>query len=141
MLFFAGTDIAALGKQLDRIVPLICGLDEPVVGVAPVGHHDGWMSIAGTVADNKAYDGNTLATLSNIGGVTTGVGAETLVLNGPLAADINFNTKDVLTANTVTATGYSLADGTSGGLASNYQLTSTTSTAEPGLVKRTDRQP
>ena len=63
------------------------------------------VTIAGTTANNKVYDGTTLATLSSVGSVTTGVGGETLVLNGPLAANINFNTKDVLTANLVTGTG------------------------------------
>ena len=57
------------------------------------------MSITGTIANDKVYDGDTLATLSNIGSVTTNVLAETLVLTGPLAADINFNDKDVLDAN------------------------------------------
>ena len=32
------------------------------------------VTIAGTVANDKLYDGNTLATLFNIGAVTTGVG-------------------------------------------------------------------
>ena len=86
------------------------------------------MTISGTVANDKIYNGDTLATLSNIGAVTTGVGTETLVLNGPLAANINFNSKDVALATTVTGTGYSIANGV-GGLASNYALTSTSSTA------------
>ena len=92
------------------------------------------MTIAGTVADNKVYDGDTLATLSNIGAVTTGVGTETLSLNGPLAANINFNTKDVQTANTVTGSGYSLADGS--GVASNYALTSTNATAAATITPK-----
>ena len=92
------------------------------------------VTISGTVADDKVYDGDTRATLSNIGTVATGVGSETLTLNGPLAANINFNSKDVLVADTVTGTGYSIADGT--GLASNYALTSTTATAAASITAR-----
>ena len=92
------------------------------------------VSITGTIADDKVYDGDTLATLSNIGTVTTGVGTETLSLNGPLAANINFNTKDVLTATTVTGSGYSLADGS--GMASNYALTSTSATPTANIMPR-----
>jgi filamentous hemagglutinin family protein len=90
------------------------------------------VSITGTVANDKVYDGNTLATLFNIGAVSTGVGTQTLVLNGPLSANINFNDPNVLTANTVTASGYSIADGT--GLASNYALTSTSTTATANIT-------
>ncbi len=92
------------------------------------------VTITGTVADDKVYDGGTLATLSNIGTVTTGVSGETLLLNGPLTADINFNTKDVATANLVTGTGYSIADGT--GLASNYALTSTSATTAASITPK-----
>ena len=92
------------------------------------------VSITGTIADDKVYDGDTLATLSNIGTVTTGVGTEILSLNGPLAANINFNDPNVLTADTVTASGYSLADDT--GLASNYALTSTSATAAANITPR-----
>ena len=92
------------------------------------------VTISGTVADSRDYNGSTLATLSNIGSVTTGVGAETLILNSPLAANINFNTKNVVTANLVTGTGYTLANGGGGGLASNYVLTSTTSTAAANIT-------
>ena len=58
------------------------------------------------------------------------------MLNGPLAANINFNDKDVLDANLVTATGYSLADDGSF-LASNYALTSTTATAAASITPAT----
>ena len=68
------------------------------------------MTITGTVANDKLYDGNTLATLFNIGTVSTGVGIETLTLTDPLAANINFNDPNVLIADTVTASGYSLAE-------------------------------
>jgi len=92
------------------------------------------VTITGTVANDKLYDGNTLATLFNIGVVTTGVGSETLILNGPLDANINFNDPNVLLANTVTASGYSLANGS--GVASNYALTSTSATAAASITPR-----
>ena len=92
------------------------------------------VTITGTVANDKLYDGNTLATLFNIGTVTTGVGIETLTLTDPLTANINFNDPNVLAADTVTATGYSLANGT--GLASNYALTSTSATAAANITPR-----
>ena len=50
-----------------------------------------------------------------------------------LSANINCITKDVPTANLVTGTGYSIADGTNGGLASNYALTSSTATAAANI--------
>ena len=94
------------------------------------------VTIAGTAANDKIYNGDTLATLSNIGTVATGVGTETLVLNGPLTANINFNSKDVASASLVTGTGYSISDGTLGGLASNYALSSTTSTAAAHITQK-----
>ncbi len=86
------------------------------------------VTITGMAANNKVYDGTLLATLSNVGSVATGIVGEALVLNGPLAGNLQFNDPNVLLANSVTGTGYSLADGV-GGLASNYALTATTSTA------------
>ena len=92
------------------------------------------LTISGLAAANKPYDGTTNVDITNWGGVTTGVGAETLTLNHGTAA---FATADVLRgtdvdrtplAKTVTATGYSLADGTNGGKASNYTLSSTSAT-------------
>ncbi|MDP1580399.1 MAG: YDG domain-containing protein [Candidatus Didemnitutus sp.] len=92
------------------------------------------VTLSGTTAISRPYNGNTLATLSNAGSVTTGVGAETLVVNSPLAANINFNSKDVLTANQVTGTGFTLGNGTNGGLASNYVLTSTTAAVAASIT-------
>lgn len=86
------------------------------------------VTITGMAANNKVYDGTLLATLSNVGSVATGIVGEALVLNGPLAGNLQFNDPNVPLANRVTGTGYSLADGV-GGLASNYALTATTSTA------------
>ena len=74
-------------------------------------------------SSDKVYDGNTSAT----GSITLSglVGSETL----GVSATYNFNNKNVNTANTVTATAITLADGT--GLATNYVLASspTTTTA------------
>ena len=74
-------------------------------------------------SSDKVYDGNTSAT----GSITLSglVGSETL----GVSATYNFNSKNVNTANTVTATAITLASGT--GLATNYVLASspTTTTA------------
>ncbi|HEY4698523.1 MAG TPA: YDG domain-containing protein, partial [Gallionella sp.] len=68
-------------------------------------------------APNKVYDGNTTAapTFSITGGL---IGIETVTATGTAT----FNSKDVLTANLVTANSTLLANGTNGGLASNYSL-------------------
>ena len=68
-------------------------------------------------APNKVYDGTTTATptFTITGGL---VGTETVTATGTAT----FNSKDVLTANLVTANSNVLADGTNGGLASNYSL-------------------
>lgn len=87
------------------------------------------LSISGLSADNKVYDGTTNVNISNWGNVSTGVGTETLTLNHGTAS---FSDQNVATAKIVTATGYSLADGTNGGVALNYTLSSssTTTTAD-----------
>jgi hypothetical protein len=70
-------------------------------------------------AVDKVYDGNALstATLSIVSGLAN---AETVNATGTAA----FNSKDVATANLVTVSGTALADGTNGGLASNYTIAS-----------------
>ena len=72
---------------------------------------------ASITAPNKVYNGNTTAapTFTITGGE---VGTETVTATGTAT----FNTKDVLTANLVTANTNVLANGTNGGLASNYSL-------------------
>ena len=75
------------------------------------------VTITGVMAASKAYDGAATATLS--GGVaTTGVLTETLVITAGIGAfaDKNVGSK------AVTTTGFALANGTNGGLASNYSL-------------------
>ncbi len=89
------------------------------------------VTISGLAASNKVYDGTVSASVSNWGSVSTGVGSETLTLNHGAAS---FDTANAGTGKTVTATGYSLANG-SGGLASNYQLTSTSATTTANVEK------
>jgi hypothetical protein len=68
-------------------------------------------------APNKTYDGTNTA--SPIISITSGlVGTETVTATGTAT----FNAKDVATANRVTLNTVTLADGTNGGLASNYSL-------------------
>ncbi|MFZ9244915.1 MAG: beta strand repeat-containing protein, partial [Burkholderiaceae bacterium] len=71
------------------------------------------LTIAGSTAAGKTYDGNNLATITagNLSGLVNG---ETLVVNAS-------GTFDSANAGSRTATAvYTLADGTNGGLASNY---------------------
>ncbi|RJG05293.1 filamentous hemagglutinin N-terminal domain-containing protein [Noviherbaspirillum cavernae] len=92
------------------------------------------VTVTGAVADNKTYDGSTTATLSNIGSLSGLVGGETLTLSQTGTA--TFGDKNAGSGKTVTATGYSLADG-AGGLASNYQLASTSATTTADIGKAT----
>ncbi|TKI70427.1 filamentous hemagglutinin N-terminal domain-containing protein [Sulfurimonas crateris] len=91
------------------------------------------ISISGLSADNKVYDGTTNVNISNWGNVSTGVGTETLTLNHGTAS---FSDQNVATAKIVTATGYSLADGTNGGVASNYTLSSSSTTATADITAK-----
>lgn len=85
------------------------------------------VTITGVTAASKAYDGNATATLSG-GAVSTGVGTETLTITAGTGAfaDKNVGTK------TVTASGYAIANGTNGGLATNYSLS-----AQPTIANQT----
>ncbi|RZJ07638.1 MAG: hypothetical protein EOO54_23320, partial [Haliea sp.] len=75
------------------------------------------LTYSATAAD-KIYDGSTTAA-ATLSGLTGLVGAETVTAT----ADATFNSKDVATANLVTVNSATLADGTNGGLASNYTIT------------------
>ena len=98
------------------------------------------LTISGLASGNKVYDGSASATanITNWGsvstGVTTGLGTETLVLNTGTAS---FSDKTKANGKTVTAIGYALANGTNGGLASNYQLSSTQSTTTANITAKT----
>ena len=72
---------------------------------------------ASVTAPNKVYDGTTTATPTLA--ITAGlIGSETLNVTG----SGHFNSKDVVTANLITVNSINLADGSNGGLASNYSL-------------------
>ncbi|MCQ9379741.1 filamentous hemagglutinin N-terminal domain-containing protein [Methyloversatilis sp. XJ19-49] len=76
------------------------------------------LTLSGMTAASKVYDGNTVASVS--GGALSGlVGAETLAFAGQTGAFVDRN---VGTGKAVTVTGIALADGTNGGLASNYSV-------------------
>jgi len=76
------------------------------------------LTAATTTASDKAYDGNTTA-VAGVSGLAGFVGAETV---GVASVSASFNSKDVATANLVTVSGVTLADGNNGGLASNYSI-------------------
>ncbi|MEI6569184.1 MAG: YDG domain-containing protein, partial [Verrucomicrobiota bacterium] len=84
------------------------------------------LTIASSAAD-KVYNGTTSATAT--GHVLTGfIGSETVTASSTGAT---FNSQDVVSANTVTITGITLADGSNSGLASNYSVSaSSTATAK-----------
>ncbi len=81
------------------------------------------VSVTGIVATDKSYDGTRTASLSSIGTLTGLVGLETLTLTATAASFADANAGP---AQTVTVTGYAIANGT--GLASNYVLAGTTAT-------------
>ena len=94
------------------------------------------LTVSGLAASNKVYDGTTSVSISNWGSVATAVGSETLVLNHGTALFADPNKANGIT---VTAAGYALADATdaSGGLASNYALSSTQSTTTANITAKT----
>ena len=84
------------------------------------------LSLSPEVA-NKIYDGTTAATVTNynLGGF---VGAETVIVTSSTAT---FDSRNVGAAKPVTISGITLADGSNGGLASNYSAPATvTATAD-----------
>jgi hypothetical protein len=88
------------------------------------------VTISGLAVSNKTYDGSTSASVTSWGDVSPGVGSETLTLTGSSA---NFTDPNAANAKLVTATGYTLANGS--GLASNYQLSSTSATTTADIRK------
>jgi hypothetical protein len=87
---------------------------------------------SGTV-NEKTYDGTTLATLS--GNTLTGfIGTQTVTAS---AGGGNFADKNAGTSKSVTISGITLANGTNGGLASNYKVNATaaaTGTIDPKVL-------
>jgi hypothetical protein len=115
------------GSGLASNYTLVGGTHTGVVNKANI------TAVTGITADNKTYNGNTNATLNTSGASFTGIVAGENLSVG--AATGSFNSKDVLTANTVSINGITLADnGTS--LASNYNLTDTTASATASIAQR-----
>ena len=73
------------------------------------------ITISGTSVSNKVYDGNTTAIISTIGTISGLIGSETLGITGVAT----FSTSTGGTAIPVSVA-YTTANGTNGGLASNY---------------------
>jgi hypothetical protein len=92
------------------------------------------VTVTGVQAATKVYDGTTAATLSSRGTLAGLVAGESLTLNGP--ANGVFDTRSAGAGKTVTASGYSLADGGTG-RASNYALASATATGTGAISKAT----
>ncbi|WP_245638637.1 YDG domain-containing protein, partial [Hydrogenophaga palleronii] len=90
------------------------------------------VSVSGLSAANKTYDGTSTVSILDWGTAITGVNDETLALSRTGAS---FSQAGAGTGLTVTASGYALADGTHGGLASNYQLTSSTATTTADILR------
>ncbi len=83
------------------------------------------LTITGTTAVTKIYDGNTTASVTP-GTLSGFVGSETVTVASSIGT---FDTPNVGAGKTVTVS-YTLADGTNGGLASNYSLANTATTAD-----------
>ena len=80
------------------------------------------LTVTGMVANNKVYDGNAIAMLN--GGSLTGlVGSETFNFSGQTGL---FANKDAGDSKAVTVSGITLADGSNGGLISNYTVNNPT---------------
>jgi hypothetical protein len=89
------------------------------------------VSIGGVTVAGKTYDGGTNASLANIGSLSGMVNGESLNLQGPSL--VQFDNRNAGSGKTVTASGYSLADGS--GLASNYALESSSVTATGAIAQ------
>ncbi|NCY22531.1 hypothetical protein EBX31_11340, partial [bacterium] len=76
------------------------------------------LSVTAPTIASKAYDGTTTAGAVTVGTLSGFVGSETVTATGAAAA---YSSANVGTYNNVTIT-YTLANGTGGGLASNYSL-------------------
>jgi YDG domain/MBG domain (YGX type) len=94
------------------------------------------LGITEVVAADRQYDGTKDAKLTSVGTLTNLVKGENLILG---ADDAKFENQNVVGPQTVTATGYTLGDGTGqgAGLASNYVLKSTTATTTASITPAT----
>ena len=99
------------------------------------------VSVSGLTAQGKVYDATASATITHWGSVSTGVTVggltEQLTLNNGTASfaskNVAYSAGSVVTGQTVTATGYSLSNGTASagfsvGKTSNYVLSSSSAT-------------
>ncbi|WP_374581737.1 YDG domain-containing protein [Pseudoduganella sp.] len=91
------------------------------------------VSIGGVAVANKTYDGTTNASLSSIGTLSGLVNGESLVLQAP--ASVQFDNRNAGNGKVVTASGYTLGNGS--GLASNYVLASSSVTASGNITPAT----
>ena len=81
------------------------------------------LTVLGITASNKTYDGSSAATTTlSLSGF---IGSETVTSTN----SSTFNNKNVGTGKTVTVNSITLADGTNGGLASNYSISTGQTTA------------
>jgi len=94
------------------------------------------VTVTGVTAQSRQYDGTRDATLTSVGTLTNVVQGENLNLS---AAGATFADKNVVGTQTVTATGYTLGDGTGtgAGLASNYVLKSDQATTTASITPAT----
>lgn len=105
-------------------------LQQPSGVTATIGRAT--VTVSGATAEDKTYDGTTTATVK--GGTLSGlVGAETL----SLTQTGSFSDKNPGSGKTVTEY-FSLGNGSNGGLASNYQLASATSTTTASIAALPD---
>jgi hypothetical protein len=107
-------------------------LTQPIFGaqkdITPLG-----LTVSGFTASNKPYDGNRDATVSVAGVSLVGVlGGESVTLDSSSVTGL-FDTKDIGTGKTVTASGFFIT----GPDASNYALTQPTTTANITTVPLT----
>jgi YDG domain len=84
------------------------------------------LTVTGSTVTSKTYDGTTTATVNTIGILSGFIGSQMVTARVNTAY---FDTANVGTGKTVTVS-YILADGANGGLASNYSLANTTTTAD-----------
>ena len=89
------------------------------------------LTITGLSADNKTYDGTTSVVMTNWGSLAGLVGTETLSLGHGTAS---FDTATEGNGKTVTAIGYTLSDGTNGGVVGNYLLAANTATTTANIT-------
>ncbi|MCX7246442.1 MAG: YDG domain-containing protein [Burkholderiales bacterium] len=96
------------------------------------------LTVSGLASSNKVYDGTTNVSISSWGSVSTGVdsgaGTETLVLTPGTASFADKNKADAIV---VTASGYALSNGSNNGLASNYSLSSNSTTTTANITAKT----